>query len=52
MPVLSQFEHDMDDPPGAAQHVRKRLKSDGTWMIVEPMAGDRLGDNLNPVGRL
>ena len=28
------------------------LKADGTWMIVEPMAGDRLEDNLNPVGRL
>src|ERR1700737_2383718 len=28
------------------------LKQDGTWMIVEPMAGDRLEDNLNPVGRL
>jgi len=28
------------------------LKPDGSWMIVEPMAGDRLEDNLNPVGRI
>jgi SAM-dependent methyltransferase len=44
--------HDMGDPAGAAAHVRRSLKADGTWMIVEPMAGDRLEDNLNPVGRL
>lgn len=44
--------HDMGDPAGAAAHVRQALKPDGTWMIVEPMAGDRLEDNLNPVGRL
>ena len=28
------------------------LAPDGTWMIVEPFAGDRLEDNLNPVGRV
>jgi len=44
--------HDMGDPAGAAAHIRKSLKPDGTWMIVEPMAGDRLEQNLNPVGRL
>jgi SAM-dependent methyltransferase len=44
--------HDMGDPTGAAAHVRQSLKSDGSWMIVEPMAGDRLEDNLNPVGRI
>ena len=44
--------HDMGDPAGAAAHIRKSLKDDGTWMIVEPMAGDRLEQNLNPVGRL
>lgn len=44
--------HDMGDPKGAAAHVRRMLKPDGTWMVVEPMAGDRLEDNLNPVGRL
>lgn len=44
--------HDMGDPVGAAAHVRKTLKSDGTWMVVEPAAADRLEDNLNPIGRL
>ncbi len=44
--------HDMGDPVGAAAHVRGSLKPEGTWMVVEPMAGDRLEDNLNPVGRL
>ncbi len=43
--------HDMGDPVGAARHVRSTLKPDGTWMIVEPNAGDRVEDNLNPVGR-
>jgi SAM-dependent methyltransferase len=44
--------HDMGDPAGAAAHVLTTLTSDGTWMIVEPYAGDRLEDNLNPVGRV
>jgi 2-polyprenyl-3-methyl-5-hydroxy-6-metoxy-1,4-benzoquinol methylase len=44
--------HDMGDPVGAARHVRETLAPDGTWMIVEPMAQDRLEDNLTPVGRL
>ena len=44
--------HDMGDPAGAAKHVSKALKKDGAWMIVEPYAGDRLEDNLNPVGRV
>ena len=43
--------HDMGDPVGAARHVRSTLAPDGTWMIVEPIAGDRVEDNLNPVGR-
>jgi 2-polyprenyl-3-methyl-5-hydroxy-6-metoxy-1,4-benzoquinol methylase len=43
--------HDMGDPAGASKHVRKSLKSDGTWMIVEPAAGDKLEDNLHPIGR-
>ena len=41
----------MGDPVGAAAHVRKALKPDGTWLIVEPFANDQLEDNLNPVGR-
>jgi SAM-dependent methyltransferase len=43
--------HDMGDPVGAASHVRKSLYPDGTFMIVEPMAGDSLAENINPVGR-
>jgi SAM-dependent methyltransferase len=42
--------HDMGDPVGAARHVGSTLKPDGTWMIVEPFAHDRLEDNLNPFG--
>jgi 2-polyprenyl-3-methyl-5-hydroxy-6-metoxy-1,4-benzoquinol methylase len=44
--------HDMADPVGAASHARKALKSDGVCMIVEPMAGDNLDQNTNPVGRV
>ena len=44
--------HDMGDPVGAARHVRQSLAPSGAWMIVEPMAHDRLEDNLNPIGRL
>jgi hypothetical protein len=43
--------HDMGDPVGAARHVAGTLAPDGTWMIVEPAAGDRVEDNLNPIGR-
>ncbi|GAA4846638.1 class I SAM-dependent methyltransferase [Pseudonocardia benzenivorans] len=43
--------HDMGDPVGAARRVREALTDDGTWMIVEPMAGDRPEDNFNPIGR-
>jgi 2-polyprenyl-3-methyl-5-hydroxy-6-metoxy-1,4-benzoquinol methylase len=44
--------HDMGDPAGAAAHIRQSLKPDGTWMVVEPMAGDTLQQNINPVSRL
>ena len=44
--------HDMGDPAGAAKHVKSTLAKDGTWMIVEPFAHDRLEQNLNPVGRV
>ena len=51
--LVTMFDclHDMGDPVGAARHVRESLAADGTWMIVEPAAGDRVEDNLNPVGR-
>ena len=44
--------HDMGDPVGAARQIRNALAPHGTLMIVEPLAGDSLQDNLNPVGRL
>jgi SAM-dependent methyltransferase len=51
--LVTMFDclHDMGDPVGAARQVRELLAPDGTWMIVEPAAGDRVEDNLNPVGR-
>ena len=51
--LITTFDalHDMGDPVGAARQVRQAIADDGTWMIVEPMAGDRVEDNLNPVGR-
>ncbi|HLJ69597.1 MAG TPA: class I SAM-dependent methyltransferase [Chloroflexota bacterium] len=44
--------HDMGDPEGAAAHVLQSLAPDGTWMLVEPYANDRVEENLNPVGRV
>ncbi len=45
--------HDMGDPAGAAKHVLQTLKKkNGSWMIVEPFANDKVEDNLNPLGRL
>jgi len=44
--------HDMGDPIGAAVHVKDSLNPGGTWMIVEPFAGDRIEENFNPIGRL
>ncbi len=43
--------HDMGDPVGVARRVYDALAPDGTWMVVEPAAGDRPEDNFNPVGR-
>lgn len=52
--LVTMFDalHDMGDPVGAVANARKSLKRDGTMMLVEPMAGDSLADNLNPVGRV
>jgi SAM-dependent methyltransferase len=44
--------HDMGDPAGASRHVHSTLAADGSWMVVEPFAGDKVEDNLNPVGRV
>jgi SAM-dependent methyltransferase len=43
--------HDMGDPVGASRRILASLAADGTWMIVEPFAGDHLEDNITPVGR-
>jgi 2-polyprenyl-3-methyl-5-hydroxy-6-metoxy-1,4-benzoquinol methylase len=43
--------HDMGDPVGVARHVRQALAPDGTWLIVEPIAGDKVEQNFNPVSR-
>ena len=44
--------HDMGDPVAAASHVLDSLRPDGTFLLVEPYAGDRIQDNLSPVGRI
>ncbi|WP_028658850.1 class I SAM-dependent methyltransferase [Nocardioides insulae] len=51
--LVTMFDclHDMGDPVGAARRIRETIAEDGTWMIVEPAAGDHVEDNLNPVGR-
>ena len=53
--LVTMFDclHDMGDPRGCAKHMRKLLKPDGAWMLVEPIAGDSPGANIgNPVSRL
>lgn len=52
--LVAHFDclHDMEDPIGAARHVRETIARDGTWMIVEPFAADRPEDNHNAVGRV
>ncbi len=44
--------HDMGDPVGAAKHIKGSLKPDGTFMLVEPLAGDSLSDNLHLLGQI
>jgi len=44
--------HDMGDPLAAARHIRSALAADGTWLLVEPMAGESVEENANPVGRI
>ena len=48
--LVAMFDclHDMGDPAGAARHVREALAPDGTWMVVEPMAGDRVEEQPQP----
>jgi SAM-dependent methyltransferase len=52
--LVTMFDclHDMGDPVGAARAARTVLSADGWLMLVEPAAGDRLEDNLHPLGRV
>ncbi len=53
--LITMFDclHDMGDPRGCAEHLHKLLKKDGSWMIVEPIAGNSPAENIgNPVSRL
>jgi SAM-dependent methyltransferase len=43
--------HDMGDPVGAARRACEALAETGSALIVEPMAGDRVEDNFNIIGR-
>jgi len=44
--------HDMGDPVAAARHAAQTLAPNGTVMLVEPFANDRVESNLSPVARL
>ncbi len=52
--LIAHFDclHDLEDPIGAAKRARAAIAKDGTWLIVEPFAGDRPEQNHNPVGRV
>ena len=52
--LVTMFDclHDMGDPRGCAAHIRRIMDSDGTWMIVEPLASDHIAENMNAVSRL
>ena len=52
--LVTMFDclHDMGDPTGAAAHVYRSLKPDGTFLLVEPNAADTFEGNHNPLGRM
>jgi len=52
--LITMFDclHDMGDPAAAAAAARRALRPDGTLMVVEPAAGDRIEENLHPLGRI
>jgi len=52
--LVAMFDclHDMGDPVSASKHVRDALAPDGTFLLVEPAAADKVEGNLNPVGRI
>ena len=43
--------HDMGDPVGACRRAAEVLAADGSALIVEPMAGNTVEENFNPIGR-
>lgn len=49
--LLLDCLHDMGDPEAACRHIRAALDPDGTLLIVDPLAGDRLEDDLTPLER-
>jgi SAM-dependent methyltransferase len=44
--------HDMGRPVDAAVQAARSLAPDGSVMLVEPFANDKVEDNIGPVGRL
>ena len=42
----------MGDPDGTARHARQILNANGSVTLVEPMAGNTVEENFNPVGRI
>lgn len=44
--------HDLGDPVAAARHTAEVLAPDGTVMLIEPFANDRVEDNVSPVARM
>jgi 2-polyprenyl-3-methyl-5-hydroxy-6-metoxy-1,4-benzoquinol methylase len=52
--LIAHFDclHDLEDPDGAATRARQAIAPDGTWLVVEPFAGDRPEQNHNAVGRV
>jgi SAM-dependent methyltransferase len=44
--------HDMADPEAAARQAHATLEPDGAVLLVGPMAGERIEDNFNLVGRI
>ncbi|MFZ5891783.1 MAG: class I SAM-dependent methyltransferase [Myxococcota bacterium] len=44
--------HDLGDPVAAARYAAQSLTDDGSVMLVEPFANDRVEDNLSPVARI
>jgi hypothetical protein len=52
--LLAFFDcpHAMGDPVGALRHAANRLAANGSVLLVEPMAGEHVEDNLNPVARV